>query len=559
LEPPYLVMELVRGHSLHEVILDHSEALFAEIVACIGVVVCTALAEAHRAGIVHRDVKPGNIMVTASGRLALADFGVARIEDDDASLVTRTGALVGTPAFMSPEQAVGGDVDARSDIYSLGATLYRLATGMAPFSGPTARVVASIARGEHKSPLRRNPTMGVDLARIIERMMARDAGARYADCQAAAKALGEVVAAAGLGQPEKELAAFFADPVAYRAAYEPRVIRATLEQARRAARNRDATRAMALADRVVAMAPGEAEADEAMALVTSLGRSRTRVRIAAGALVAAVAIAAGVAAFADWGAVPTRGSETGDAALPDGGRDGMPGQVAVAVLAAGPVDAGRADARGHGDTIPAEVSKPVRDGSGKRPPDRPIHRPLYRPESGAARVADASVAAVDAATAAATAAAAPIVVAARPDAALARAGVKLDIRPWCDVRIGGDDYGRARRDRVISLLPGKHEIVCSQGPGRAEWRATVTLAPGEQKQLSGSVLRPVTITVAVTAGDRVVIDGRGYQNGVRLTLPPGRYRMDIKSGKRTVQGAWVAVPAVAACTVRDRPALDCYP
>ncbi|MBZ0232038.1 MAG: serine/threonine protein kinase, partial [Deltaproteobacteria bacterium] len=143
--PPFIVMELVRGQSLREVAEAHGPML-AELVACVGALMCEALAVAHAAGIVHRDVKPGNVMLADDGRLLLADFGVARLDDDD-SLVTKSGALLGTPSFMAPEQALGNPVDARSDLYSVGASLYQLATGGLPFSGPTAKIVADASRG----------------------------------------------------------------------------------------------------------------------------------------------------------------------------------------------------------------------------------------------------------------------------------------------------------------------------------------------------------------------------------------------------------------------------
>jgi len=100
-DPPYIVMEMIRGRSL----LEESEQrgpMFAEIVACIGILLAEALACAHKGSIVHRDIKPANVLVAPGGRLLLADFGVARLETED-SLVTKTGALLGTPAYMSPE------------------------------------------------------------------------------------------------------------------------------------------------------------------------------------------------------------------------------------------------------------------------------------------------------------------------------------------------------------------------------------------------------------------------------------------------------------------------
>ena len=288
-DPPYIVMELVRGESLREIVAEHGPML-AEIVACIGLAVCSALGEAHRAGIVHRDVKPANVMVADGGRVALTDFGVARIEDEDSSLVTRTGALLGTPAFMSPEQAMGIELDARSDLYSLGATLYQLATGSTPFAGSTARVVSDITRGELIPANRRNPGIGPALSRVIARLMAKDPNDRYATAQLASAALADVVAAGGLGEPDDELAEFFADRAGYTARKLPSIIESTLGRARDAADRHALPRAMALADRVLALQPNNTAAVE---LVDQLGRGR-RARWVVLAVVAAVAIAAAV-------------------------------------------------------------------------------------------------------------------------------------------------------------------------------------------------------------------------------------------------------------------------
>jgi len=144
-DPPYIVMELVRGRTLLQEI-EQRGAMLAEVAACIGALLGDALAAAHAAGVIHRDVKPANVLIAPGGRLLLGDFGVARLETED-SLVTRTGALLGTPAYMSPEQASGDTATSRSDLYSLGATLYQLATGALPYGGSPAKVMSMIAAG----------------------------------------------------------------------------------------------------------------------------------------------------------------------------------------------------------------------------------------------------------------------------------------------------------------------------------------------------------------------------------------------------------------------------
>src|SRR4051812_2627499 len=215
-DPPYIVMELVRGRTLQQEI-EQRGAMLAEIAACIGALLADALAAAHAAGIIHRDVKPANVLIAPGGRLLLGDFGVARLETED-SLVTRTGALLGTPAYMSPEQASGDVATARSDLYSLGATLYQLATGTLPHAGPPARVMSMIAAGNAVPPVRRRAVCGVDLSRQIERLMAVDPAARPTGAIAAAAELRALVTAGGLGDPGEELAAYLEDPDGFLAA-----------------------------------------------------------------------------------------------------------------------------------------------------------------------------------------------------------------------------------------------------------------------------------------------------------------------------------------------------
>ncbi len=103
-DPPYIVMELIRGRSLLAEI-EQRGPMFPEVAACVGALLADALAAAHKASIVHRDMKPANVMIAPGGRILLTDFGVARLETED-SLVTKTGAVLGTPAYMSPEQAM---------------------------------------------------------------------------------------------------------------------------------------------------------------------------------------------------------------------------------------------------------------------------------------------------------------------------------------------------------------------------------------------------------------------------------------------------------------------
>src|SRR5437773_7278988 len=135
----FIVMEYVQGKTLSEILRDGA-ALMPERAVEIAEGVAEALAFAHRAGIVHRDVKPGNIMLTPTGDVKVMDFGIARATTSES--LTQTATVLGTATYFSPEQAQGEPVDARSDIYSLGVVMYEMLTGTPPFAGDTPVAIA---------------------------------------------------------------------------------------------------------------------------------------------------------------------------------------------------------------------------------------------------------------------------------------------------------------------------------------------------------------------------------------------------------------------------------
>ncbi|MGQ0587281.1 MAG: serine/threonine-protein kinase [Gammaproteobacteria bacterium] len=172
---PCLVLEFVEGTTLDRLMIDEHVPL-GRLLELVGQV-AHALAYAHAHGIVHRDVKPANIMVTKAGQAKLSDFGIAKLEGTS---MTIAGQVMGTPAFMSPEQCTGSGVDARSDIFSLGSVLYTLSAGEKPFAGDTFTAVAyKVVHAQHPPVRDLNPELPIQLDVILARCLAKDPKQRY--------------------------------------------------------------------------------------------------------------------------------------------------------------------------------------------------------------------------------------------------------------------------------------------------------------------------------------------------------------------------------------------
>ena len=184
----YIVMELIEGRSLAQHIdrrlIDSREA--AEIVRRIAL----GLAAVHEAGIIHRDVRPHNVMIDSRGEPQLMDFGLAR-EADRPSDLTSQDAVIGAPAYVSPEQVNGEPTDHRSDIYSLGVTLYHVLTGRTPFTGPLTQVLADVGNADPQTPQSLRPDLDPRLSAICMKAMAKQPADRYQAAGEVAQALQE--------------------------------------------------------------------------------------------------------------------------------------------------------------------------------------------------------------------------------------------------------------------------------------------------------------------------------------------------------------------------------
>jgi non-specific serine/threonine protein kinase len=194
---PYMAMELLEGRTLRDEVATAGSGLPFDTLLALAVEVADALVAAHARGVVHRDIKPANIFVTSGGRAKMLDFGLAKLALDVALSrggadeatsaptvvephLTSPGTIVGSVAYMSPEQARGEDLDVRSDLFSFGTVLYEMSTGRLPFDGnATGAIFGAILHEPPVPPTRLNPRMPAELERIIGKALEKDRRLRY--------------------------------------------------------------------------------------------------------------------------------------------------------------------------------------------------------------------------------------------------------------------------------------------------------------------------------------------------------------------------------------------
>ncbi|HKP64829.1 MAG TPA: protein kinase [Polyangiales bacterium] len=200
----YLVLELLDGISMQDAL--EQGTLEAPAIVQIGIELLEALEAAHRKGFIHRDIKPDNIFLAHDGRdsitVKLLDFGIASLQTEGDAKLTRTGSVLGTPQYMSPEQAQGGRIDARSDIWSVGAMLYRALAGRAPYQGETYNaLIVSIVTNQHAPLEQSRPDLPSGLLETVERAMRKSPGDRFETAEQMGAALKAVILGARAAAP----------------------------------------------------------------------------------------------------------------------------------------------------------------------------------------------------------------------------------------------------------------------------------------------------------------------------------------------------------------------
>lgn len=307
----FLVVELVRGRTLRQLLQDRG-AIPPEVAVAIATELLNALVHAHAAGVVHRDVKPENVLVEhrtlraresersleagegsvpaeresrrsgpvdsengARVAVKLTDFGIAKLLD--AQGVTSTGQVLGSPAHMAPEQIEGGEVDGRADVFGMGVLLYECLVGHLPFEGNNpAQVLRRVLDGIYPSAERERPAIGKAWSQLVDRALARNPEDRFESAQAMREALAAELARLGFGPGRGALEAWLDEPDVWAEAHQKRMITRLCDLGAEARKRGDALAAAADYNRALAYAPGD---PTLLRIVASMHRAEERRRL----------------------------------------------------------------------------------------------------------------------------------------------------------------------------------------------------------------------------------------------------------------------------------------
>ncbi len=281
----FIVTEFIDGQTLKQFLASRRLPV-PELAALIVLEVGAALAHAHSLGIIHRDVKPENIMVRRDGAIKLMDFGVAQVVDLER--MTVTGQILGSPAYMAPEVLDGRQLDVRSDIFSIGVVLYQMATGVLPFAGKNPHeVLRRVAEGRFADPRTVNRLVSDQMARIITRAMAHAPEERYPGVQAMLDDLRAYVGDAGLNSSHDELRHYLTDPDVYEKTLPARLVAALVTSGQREQAEGRSARALELWNRALALEPENAT------VLAELRRLEHRERVRRIAIASAAVLALG--------------------------------------------------------------------------------------------------------------------------------------------------------------------------------------------------------------------------------------------------------------------------
>jgi serine/threonine-protein kinase len=249
----FIITELIDGFSLKEFLSQHPK-IPPEIGAMIVLKVAEGINQAHSMDIIHRDIKPGNIMIRRDGTIKITDFGIAQIKDTHQ--MTLTGEILGSPAHMSPEHIETKNLDKKSDIFSLGTLLYLVTTGKLPFQGPNPHtVIKKIVETKYPDPLKIAPYIGHKISAIIKKCLKHNPKERYESVEELASEIKETLKILEFEEPDKELNKYFRAPEIYSQKYNTKIIAKLLQQGKKEELNKNLKASLDYFNRALAIDP----------------------------------------------------------------------------------------------------------------------------------------------------------------------------------------------------------------------------------------------------------------------------------------------------------------
>lgn len=579
--PGYIVSEFISGPTLRQ-FLDRAGFPLPEVAAMITLKLAEALQCAHARGIIHRDLKPENVMIAEGGRLVLTDFGIARMAEGED--VTQTGAMIGSPAYMSPEQAQGKKVDQRSDLFSLGVLFYLLCTGILPFQGTEPIAIAlRILAGSYPTPEEVNPRVGPKLNSIIKKLLQKDVHARFQSAQEVIAALRHALNEAGIENVDEELKNYFHQPGDFNSQLIPRMVNTFFIQAKQSLRQGQRPRTLSLCNHILAFDPQHPGALELMAHLADQRNLRRYAWI--GGISLAVFLGA-------WGWF-LRTSERGEmSSMTTGAKNNnsfitkrpdtnsLSSTTAFNTKISPPKGINRQEMSHDGGlawrTTNSPASKqpqepsptddshslPITKGHtnkvrGRREPITHPHWTLSTTDRVKELYSSANPTNAESVRAKLPLPdARPISPAnhSHSPASQSMGMLRITIGPWCNLLIDGQPAGASPLQKPLPVLPGTHQISCSQGQGGPTAQRTVTIKAGQEIEVGGLIVPQAPIRMKLLQGDAVRVDGKIYHGD--FELPPKRYRIDVLREGKLLHGKWITIPG-KGCSLVDQPELRC--